>query len=167
MAKRIKLAHGDVFTVSLREGLLGFGQIFGGGLVFHISLFARTASSPSELDAALASEITVCGWTTDAGFYRGEWSVIGNYPVDENKIPKPASKVGMDGEWWVQDWTGQPIRPATSEEVDTLENHTSASPGLFVDALRAILGIEPWQYAVPIEKYSATYRRQMAEQVRI
>jgi hypothetical protein len=169
LAKRIKLAHGDVFTFPLSDGLLGFGQIFGSEMVFHASLFGHVASDSAEVDTALAGPIEVCGWTTDGAFYRNEWNMIGNKPVDEDKIPKPLSKVviGGAGDIWVNDWLGKPIRRATPGEAQFLDNHLSASPTLLVAALKHVLGIEPWPYVAGFEKYTAAYRQKMADRLRI
>ncbi len=155
MPKRLKLNEGDVFSFAVGEDKVGIGQIaefsqpsgrvFKG--VFLVSILEPLFESAVELDEIDLSAILLSGWTMDARLYHGNWTVIGNRPVPVEKIPKPCSKVTIEGAVWVNDYRGNPVRRATPQEAEALDLHSSRSPMGFESAFLAHHGFaEPSEH---------------------
>ena len=77
----------------------------------------------------------------DALLFHGKWHLAGNLPVPEAGIPRPCSKVLVEGRRWISDFHATPLRPATDFEWDHLANHSSRAPVAFENAFKAHHGL--------------------------
>lgn len=144
MGKRVKLKAGDIFRFQGRESLTGIGQVIEPGGVLYATILRPDFADPIEIDRLATEDILFCGWTMDALFYHDRWHVIGNLPIPEASIPRPCSKVLIEGDIWIQDFRGRPLRKASPVEAETLDNHISRSPEIYVDAFSAYHGLGEW-----------------------
>lgn len=144
MGKRVKLKAGDIFRFQSDAGLVGAGQIIDPGEVFYITILQPALQDPIEVNTVPTDDILLCGWTTDALFFHGKWRVIGNRPVPRDQVPKPCSKVQIEGRTWIQDHRGKPFRRATDFEAEQLPFQSSRSPGIYADAFEAHHGMSEW-----------------------
>lgn len=143
MGKRIRLKRGDIFRFDLDEARYGVGQIIEPGVLFYMTVLRTPLTHDSALAEIDTSDILLCGRTTDALFFHGRWHIVGNLPVPEGQVPKPNSKVRIDGEKWVADFHGQPLRRATDFEWEQLDYQGSHSPITYEDAFKAYHGLAP------------------------
>jgi hypothetical protein len=160
MGKRVRLKRGDIFRFDLDEARYGLGQIIDEGVVFYMVIFRVPVDHDFNLESVDTRDILLCGRTTDAQFYHGRWHMVGNLPVPQEAIPRPCAKVAREGEQWIVDFHGKPVRPATSVEWQQLDYQNSRSPILYEDAFKAHHGIGAIKphYA----KYSVEHMRAQA-----
>lgn len=81
-----KLQQGDVFRLPLDDGRYGFGRV----LTDTERAFYRFTSAAKRppLDDIIASEVLFVVGSTDDGFAKRKWFVIGNRPLEE-RLRKP------------------------------------------------------------------------------
>ena len=143
MGKRVRLKRGDIYRFDLDETRYGVGQIVEPGKVFYITVLRTPVLHGFDLEMLDTRDILLCGWTTDALFFHERWHVIGSLPVQEDVVPRPCSKVRVEGKPWISDFRAQPVRPATRYEWEHLDYHRSHSPITYQKAFQAYHGLEP------------------------
>jgi hypothetical protein len=91
MAKRINYRIGDIFQIVLdADGNFGYGRIL---LLDKPSIFIELykltpTTSKFDINSVKEFQTLFSVWSTDNGIKKGEWSIIGNLPVEEDvKIP--------------------------------------------------------------------------------
>lgn len=143
--RRVKLKAGDVFEMPLANGALGYGvAILGGGTPYIIVLRTLHIERP-HIDVLSSDAIALVGWTMDALVFHGRWSVVfPDYPT-RNDVPYPNWKVRIGGEVHTTDFAGNVLGPATSSEIDLLDNQSSRSPIAFQNAFEALHDLQPWR----------------------
>ncbi|UWX98480.1 immunity 26/phosphotriesterase HocA family protein [Arthrobacter zhaoxinii] len=143
------LKDGDVFKIPLGDGRAAVGQVVSKYLsVYYVVIFDFVAPEeqvPSRVTEALGSEPLFAGLSRDALFRPERWQVLENRPVDSRKF-LPAYKVGwrVPGQYVVEDFWGTRRRPATDLEEQILPFRATNSAAIFEDAIRAHVGLEPW-----------------------
>ena len=100
---------------------------------------------PSLVSEALESEPLFAGLTRDALFRPGRWQVLENRSVDGRKfLPAYQIEVGAPGNVVVEGFWATRRRPATALEKEILPFRDTFSAAIFEDAIRAHVGLEPW-----------------------
>ena len=149
-AKRSKLRVGDVFTIPLDAPRLGVGQVV--GLRTHtylMAIFSRPIVRDVEtVDTALASPIAFLAESLDAKIWAGDWTIVTNRLPDPS-IPMPAFRqmVGSPGRIDIVDYSETRRRPSEGTEPLWVPNRSTVAPVRLEHALRASLGLEPWNDA--------------------
>lgn len=148
---------GLLFLVPVGDGRGAVGQIVGkhGRDLYYFAIYdlllpesdARSDLAPA---CAMAGEeggprILLLGLSLDAKLHAGHWRTLGVAAVPR-AIPFPAFKEARDtqGSHDVVDHTGVRRRPASPEEIEVLQYRSVVAPVRFEKALRARLGLEPW-----------------------
>lgn len=138
------LKTGDVFQMPTPDGRHGIGQIARGGVVMWIVVFRDLFTElPTPQDLG-ASDLLLSAWTTDAFFFHGRWIVFSNYPVEEERIPRPSYIVQQDGEFFVDSFDGSSLRPASQADLKLLKYRPNIAPIRMQDALLAHHGFGTW-----------------------
>lgn len=148
-----KLKVGDVFVVPTGDGRAGVGQVaakYGKDAYFFVifdGLIDVEASAERVLELVEGS-VLFLSLSMDAKLHAGHWTVVGNAPV-RREIPMPAYKVAMGkpGDYAVEDYSGVRRREATPLEADALPYRKVVAPVRLEKALRAHLGLLPWDDA--------------------
>jgi hypothetical protein len=138
------------------DGAHGYGVIIrGGGCPYIVLLHGlhRERPSTNELEKA---DIALVGWTMDALFARGDWTVIAPGYPDRNDVPYPNHIVSVNGEWATTDFAGEILGRAEASEIGLLEPRSSRSPMGFQNAFFALHGYGEWResYAELTAKYA-------------
>lgn len=82
--------------------------------------------------------------TMDEYVESGRWKVLGGRMPLEFPIPAFKVQVGFDVDFYIQNFRGEIGRKASQAEVDRLRTHTSFSPSLVEDAIRAERQLGEW-----------------------
>lgn len=136
MSIKIECKIGDVFAIECSAGV-GIGQVLQGTGEIYIVIFKDILKAVpikiyvEDLDPMLHT------WTLDGKLYRGEWKIIQNSKLYSRKYPQPEYKVGYDGEFWVESFLGQKLRPANKIEMAHLSYKTVRTPELLHQAFCA------------------------------
>ena len=143
----MKLKVGDIFTITISNDEIGFGQIVAFPNVFTllIIVFDKKQKIDAEYDfnEILSSRILFLGYTLDAKLYHKHWKVIGNNPV--TNVEFPYHRLGTPPhEIYITDFKGKRIRPCTIEEFDKLDYETVIAPVRYENALKAFYGLKDW-----------------------
>lgn len=154
MARRKKLAEGDVFVIPTGDGRIGVGQVVGTGeqaQLYFLAVFEQVLPEDAGLDqvlGALRSPVLFLGLSMDAKVAAGHWTVVAREPVAEQvRLPAYKVSIGFPPSWEILDHTGTKRRPATELEAELLPFRKVVSPMYFEVALKAHLGLEPWNEA--------------------
>lgn len=142
---------GDIFTMPLGDGRLGYGQIvhrWGDGQ-YYVAVFDGTHpphALPST-DAVLRRRVVLLALTLDALFVHEQWRIVGRGEVPVGAFEWPAYKEAVmpEGRYEVVDYTGEQRRRATDDEVAHLPNRTSVAPIRVEHAFRALNGFGVWE----------------------
>lgn len=144
-----RLSVGDMFLVPLDESIVAYGQVVGEyqkGLYFF-AFYGRTypAHSVTSIRVAVKDDIVLLGLSMDAKIHAGDWTVVGQAEVDENKFPLPAYKEAVaPGVFDVVDYSGTRRRSATASEEHLMPFRAIVAPIRLERALKAVHGLEPW-----------------------
>jgi len=137
---------GDFFAIDLREKLYGFGRVLGEDSDFGIlvAIFAVTNKrhlQPTELKGKpLLFPPVFCG---NYSLEEWRWKVIGGMRLEPGEYPVAKFKLGglVPGEGW-RIWQNHRERPATSEEIEGLEELAVWSAEGLEKRVRQTLGLE-------------------------
>jgi hypothetical protein len=143
----MRVSLGDVFTIPVDERRVGYAQaVSGNRLSFFFAVFTRVdpIGARPDIDALVAAVPTFLVETTINKINEGSWVKVGRGPVAAD-MPFPAFLIPRQGEVFVGDHFGTRVRLATPSERDQLSNRFSVSPVRLEKALRAELGLDPWQ----------------------
>lgn len=154
MARRQKLKPGDVFVLPTGDGRVGVGQVVSSGeqpQLYYLAVFEDILPEDASVDRVLAATSTpvlFLGLSMAAKFTAGHWTVVAQAPVVEHVgLPAYKETVGFPPVWEVVDYSGSRRRRATDLEAELLPYRKVVSPMYFEVALRAHLGLEPWNDA--------------------
>lgn len=139
---------GDIFSIPIKETLLGFGQIIRKpAFRLYIVVFEKIyseASLPSPEEIVKAAPLLM-GQTLDGLLYNNTWKIVGNIKSNITNFPFPYYKLGTPPDILLVDYKGERLRTATRLEVDCLNYETTLSPIYFEEALKAWHKMLPWQ----------------------
>jgi hypothetical protein len=144
-SRSIKVRKGDIFDIPAPDGRRGYGQVIVDGKVFYIAVFSEIYQVQPNLDELIEGDILLVGWTLDALIFHGRWKIVGNRSPIAERVPFPSYKVLVNGKPCVHDFDGENYRPATSRDLEVLENKTTVSPITYQKALLAHHGFETWE----------------------
>jgi hypothetical protein len=139
------LKTGDVFHFLAPDGRHGIGQIARGRVVMWIVIFRDLFTDLPPPEELAKREILLSAWTTDALFFHERWTVFGNYPVSEDRIPQPSYVARQGDNFFVESFDESDYRPATQDDLDRLKYRFSVSPKSLQDALLAHHGFDDWK----------------------
>jgi immunity protein 26 of polymorphic toxin system len=140
---KLKLSIGDVFRFAKSADTWSYGQILLSEIIQYIIIFEPVFKEIPTLEHIVSSPLLLCGWTSDARFYSGDWEIVENMPSREFTFPE--YKVEISGKTWVTDVDGKPLRLATTEQARNLHFKSSNSPIAFEKAFKAYHGDLPWE----------------------
>ncbi|UWX98482.1 immunity 26/phosphotriesterase HocA family protein [Arthrobacter zhaoxinii] len=144
---------GDIFTIPLDDDRVALGQVISSfHAAYYIVVFECTSLAneiPLQIPEALRSRPFLAGLTFAALIRHGHWTVVENRPVDSKKF-LPAYKTGTDklGNCMIEDFKGQVWRPATALEEKLIPFREITSPIRFEKAMKAHIGLEPWDESI-------------------
>ncbi|WP_312165789.1 hypothetical protein [Phenylobacterium sp.] len=149
MKKRLKV--GDVIQIPVAEYRVSYAQL----LIARDVLFVLVGSklwmaadgvpkNTSDLDPIFWA------WTLDAKIYHGHWAVVGNWPVQMDECDLPIYKVGYEGRVFLESFSGQKLREASSEEVERVPYRTTISPIAIERCIKRLHGLS--QDDVPLDE---------------
>ena len=151
---RFNLNAGDVFSIPIDDSRVGVGQVVAAytevGMrdAYYLAIFDSIAPDPASIDVvqALQARVIFLALSFDAKLHAGHWSLVGNRPVAED-MPLPAWRevFTTEGRVDVVDYSGRRRRLAQDSEAELLQDITFVAPARLEKALRAKLGLEPWQ----------------------
>jgi hypothetical protein len=148
-----KLKVGDVFLVPTGDGRAGVGQVVAtyGSHSYYFAIYEAVFPLETAADRvadALSAPVLFLALSLDAKLYVGHWTVIGHAPVADD-MPFPAYKVAVAAPDNIEviDYSGKRHRPATELEAELLPYRNTVGPVRFEKALRAWLGLDPWDEA--------------------
>ncbi|TWI83949.1 immunity protein 26 of polymorphic toxin system [Lacibacter cauensis] len=160
---RIKLKEGDIFSIELDDKHVGFGQILIKKGTLFIIVFAESYDKNHipELKEIIKPIPLLMGETMDALLYDGDdWKIVGSSIENLNQYPLPYYKVGLPTEIiYVVNHLGERLRPATSEEIKTLNYQASYAPIRFENALKAYHKLIPWDKSYDAILYKEVLRK--------
>lgn len=139
----IKVKVGDVFVIPLTENKFSYGQVIGVEDLKTYIIFDTTAESHPEIYDIVSKKIIFFAHTVDVSIEDGDWIIIGNSEIPEG-IVFPEYVVDTSNGYYVTNFEGVLLRPATDIEKETLSTHKSISPSILEDAVKAYYGFEEW-----------------------
>lgn len=143
--KRMRpLKSGDAFQFPTPDSRHGVGQIALGGDVMWVVIFRDLFAELPTLEDLREQDMLLSAWTTDALFFHERWTMFGNGPVAENRIPRPSYVVRQGDKFFVESFDGSDFRPATQQDLALLKSRFSVSPITLQDALLAHHGFGSW-----------------------
>ena len=149
MAK-LKLKVGDVFSIPLGNGELGFGQIVSlpdrDTLIIALFNFKQNDAEPIDINKIFNSEVLFLGYTLDAKLYHKHWVIIGNIQSNLSNIKLPYSKLGTPpGDIYLTDFKGAELCEITEIDFSKLSYQTVIAPIRYENALKAYFKLGEWQ----------------------
>jgi ribosomal protein S17 len=137
----IQVAIGDVFAIPLREDKFSYGQVVGGGNPKTFVIYDITSEIHPEVNDIVNRRIIILTHTVDVAIEDGDWILIGKSEVP-NGIVFPQYLVDTPEGYYITNFEGQLLRPATEHEKENLSTRKSISPSILEDAVKAQYGIE-------------------------
>ena len=110
----------------------------------YVIIFSELFDDGASVPELTGRNILFAAWTTDALFFHSRWTVVGNRQIVESRVPFPSYLVVIDGEMVVERFDGDGHRPATSQDVGTLQYRTTVAPITLQNALLAFHGFRDW-----------------------
>jgi hypothetical protein len=141
----IAIDPGLVFAIPLAEKTFGFGQLIAWQRpIFYMAGYDMKADSPdvNEHDMRKARPVLL-GNFFDILIRNGRWLPIGKQETP--KVPFPCFKIKIEDKFRVESWDRQQMREATSDECSTLQFRSNHSAIVLENALKAYLGLSPWE----------------------
>ena len=143
-------AVGDVFKVSLTGSVVAYGQVAasygtGGGHFYLLGFRGEFAAGDTPALQAITEDRALIALSMDPLLRIGHWPIVGNRPVDEERIPWPTYKVAVRPDAYiVEDHAGRRLRDATDHDVATLRFRSVIAPIRFENALKALHDHGAW-----------------------
>lgn len=156
----IKSRVGDVFLVPLGQGESVLGQIIDKykGALYVFVFDKRAPDRDHKVNIDSIGQPIFAALTLDALLFHGRWPIIGNLKVDLERELKPKYKIGSHGNCYVENFKGDPLRPATAQEEHDLRFRTIYAPIRLDKATKAYFGCEDWDLAYDDLKYEYVER---------
>lgn len=151
MSKK-KLAPGDIFIIA-NENLPHAIQIVD---IFKGALYVCSYEIPADRqdNVSLVGARPIFGTLTlDALIYHGYWQKYGHSVDNLSEIKLPLYKVEFDGRTYIESFRGELLRPARPAEAEQLRYRTVVAPVRLDKAIKAFLGMQPWDLAYEDLKY--------------
>jgi len=136
MRKNRKIKVGDLFQFKVSDMSCGLGQVLISEILQYICIYEPIYPVEFIPQNLSKEKQLLSGWTMDGRFFSGDWTVIGNFPVDPNLL-YPEYKVGFGSDCWITDVMGNLLRRATIEEEQFLRFESSYSSILYEEAFHA------------------------------
>lgn len=134
---------GDIFAIPIGENKHGYGQIVGEGYTKTYVIYDIVSEAHPELNKITSSKIIFLTHTVDVPIEDGDWILLGNAEIPTN-INFPKYKVDTPDGYYVTDYRGELISPASEEEISNLGTRKSISPSILEDAVKAKYGFGEW-----------------------
>ncbi|MET0636615.1 MAG: Imm26 family immunity protein [Chitinophagaceae bacterium] len=146
-SKSMKLKIGDIFTITISENEVGFGQIVAfpnkSTLLIIVFDLKRKGEGDYDIEKIMSSKILFLGYTLDAKLYHKHWKVIGDRPV--KGVELPYNKIGTPPDnIFVTDYKGKKLRRCSIDEFDSLDYQNVIAPVRYENALKAYYGLQDW-----------------------
>jgi hypothetical protein len=141
---RKKILAGDIFRFPISQIDFGYGQVILSDIIQYIVVYELIMGDVFPYHEINSLEILLCGWTSDAKIYVGDWEIVERISPPTT-IEFPVYKVGIAGETWITDVEGRALRRATSREARELPFKASHSPIAYEQAFKAHHGLGPWE----------------------
>jgi hypothetical protein len=154
MAAPLSASVGDIFQVPLSDSQVGHGQVVAdygttGGHFYFIGFRAAfEVEAVPELAAIRNGRIALLALSMDPLLRIGRWQIVGNQPVDKERIPWPTYKVATaPGMYAMTDHLGTVRQQATHDQEVALPFLSVVAPIRFENAMKAIHGLAEWHPA--------------------
>ncbi len=136
MAKNVRRNVGDVVSVPLGDGTIGFGRVLKGALFAFYDL--RDSEVPS-LEKIVSSKIAFKVWVMNYAVTSGDWPVLGNVPLEPELVIEPLffKKDSITKALRTYRDSTQEEVSATREECEMLERASVWNPEHVVERLNA------------------------------
>lgn len=151
MGKKLKLNIGDVFTIPLGNGDVGFGQIIAfphSKNAFMMIVFdcRNNEELKYDLDTICDSPILFLGNSLDAKLYHNDWQIIGNYTKNIPKIVLPYYRLGTPPEdIYIVNYKGERLKKISKDIFNQLQYELNVSPIRYENALKAHFKLQDWK----------------------
>ncbi len=151
MTKKLRLNVGDIFTIPLGNGEMGFGQIVSfprSKDVFIMIVFDQKMSENEnyDIDKIIKSDILFLGYTTDAKLYHKHWNIIDNSNTNIASIVMPYYRLGTPPhEIYLINYKSECICKVSEEEFNQLDYLTNYAPIRYENALKAFYKLQEWK----------------------
>jgi hypothetical protein len=143
---------GDVFTVRLADGSLGFGQIADQAASDHtVCYFIALDHRQSDDEAVEPAKVAQCAvllvvHSLDRLLRNRRWPIVGNAPVQKDILyPAFTRDPTYSGMKVVVDRWGNRNIDVPEQEASILPLEWTVTPIAFEKALNAKLGLSPWE----------------------
>ena len=149
MMKKIELKEGDVFSIPLGNGEIGFGQIivFPDKSTMIICVFDIKSDNDNNIDIEIicSSPIIFLGYTTDAKLYHQDWKIVGNYNKNIEEVVLPYNKIGVPPDnIFIANYKGQNLKEINEDIFNKLSYETNIAPIRYENALKAYYKLQEW-----------------------
>lgn len=138
---------GDVFLIPLDETSAAGGHIVGireNDELYLAVMGRRLDRGQKDPEVAADGEPILLTLSFDAKLLNGDWPIIGNLTGSLSRYPHPAFKIRHAGVMSVESRDKSVRRPATTVELNILQNRSIASPAVIEDVIRAHHGLGKW-----------------------
>jgi hypothetical protein len=150
MPKRKPYAKtGDVFSIPVDETHVGFGHVLlhmVNAYPLYIAVFRPVwpVATLPPMTEIISSEVALLGGSSDALIWHGRWHIAANIRPDLTRYPWPHFICGPPERCHVENFDGQIIRNASTEDQNFYPYRFTRSPIAFQLGLKAIHGCGPW-----------------------
>jgi hypothetical protein len=150
MKKKKTLLLGDLFKIPLDGNRFGLGIILyvaKHNFVIAIYDVMYYNDHSIDFDDLKNKPIVFFGYTLDAKFYHGDWTIIGNVgSLELSEIYFPYYKLGTPPkDIYVVNYKGEKLRKATLKEFEQLDYETTIAPIRYENALKAHFNLIEWK----------------------
>ena len=144
------IANGTVFSLTLSDGSLCFGQVIAQReadaliVLFDHRVDAGAAESA---EGVARRSVAFAGLTNFSHFGKGSWKVMGQAPaaLADADWPKFKSVKGQASNTFVEDYLGTQRRQIRGMELDMVEERVVVAPVTYEKALGAFYGLGEWK----------------------
>jgi hypothetical protein len=151
MAKKLKLTEGDVFTIPLGNGEVGFGQIIAfphskNAFMMVVFDYKIKESDSYDIKSICQSPILLLGNSLDAKLYHEDWKIIGNNKENISRIVFPYYRLGTPPkDIYIVNYRGERLKEITEKVFNQLQYELNVSPIRYENALKAHFKLQEWK----------------------
>lgn len=140
--------NGDIFSIKVDSTSFALGQVIYTGIVGLNIIHDYQFNSLPQLEILANMPIALIGYSTYEFIKDGRWKAVGNMPIPDNiEYPKYICETYVNGEYkkMVYGYDHSVLREANEQDDQILSHHTSYSPIVIEEAIKAKFGVLPWK----------------------